>query len=440
MQGLTRKLGIAGEFGKRVMLIAGGTALGRALIILASPLLTRLYTPEDFGVLAVYLAFVGILGSIVCLRYELAIPLPVGRRAAANVLVLALSIGLAMSMLLGIATSLAGRPLLSSLGLSTFQPYLWLLPLGLVGVGSYQALSYWAIRRRSFRHIARTRISQAIGQVGIQLGWGMGPNGPLGLMLGALVGQAAGISTLGREAWRTDRSSFRAVRLRGLGRMLRRYRRFAIFGTGSALLNSAVRQLPALLLAAMYGPQFAGWYALSQRVIGMPMLLLGSAVAQVYFGEAARLARQDPVALRHLFLRLSARLLIVGVAALGVLVVAGPQLFGLVFGEQWRQSGLITQLLVMNYLGQFVVGTTSQTLYILERQDLHLFWDIFQITVILSIFLSATLLDWPPLLLIACYSFSMLLAYVVVFVLVLRLIGRNAQAAPPLSNDLHDRS
>jgi hypothetical protein len=93
----------------------------------------------------------------------------------------------------------------------------------------------------------------------------------------------------------------------------------------------------------------------------------------------------------------------------------------------------------MNYLGQFVVGTTSQTLYILERQDLHLFWDIFQITVILSIFLSATLLDWPPLLLIACYSFSMLLAYVVVFVLVLRLIGRNAQA-PPLSNDLHDRS
>ena len=437
MYRLARRLGVVGEFGRRVMLLAGGTALGRAIVILSSPLLTRLYTPEDYGFLAVYMAVVGILGSIVCLRYELAIPLPASERTAANLLVLSLMIIVLSALLAAVVIGLAGDAIARRLNLPEITPYLWFLPVGLVGVGCHQALSYWAIRKKAFSRIARTRVVQGFGQVGLQLGLGLGPGGPLGLLVGDLVGQAAGISTLATTTRGKDSRAFAGVRPHSLRAAMRRYWRFPIYSTGSALLDSSSRHLPAVLLAALYGPQIAGWYALGQRVVAMPMLLLGGAVGIVYLSEAATAAREDPDRLRRLLLRMSGRLLCLGALPFGIVGVTGPWLFAIMFGANWEVAGTYAQILALMYLAQFVVGPMSSTLNVIGRQDLHLLWDLFKMGLVLLLFGLGHTLAWTASAMLAAYGAGMLFCYVAFRLLGLVLL---APAENPSRSSEHRQS
>ena len=135
-------------FAKNVSVLVGGTALGQVITVLASPLLTRIYTPDDFGTLAVFASFLSIAAVIASLRYELAIPLPEDDKTAANVLALSLSIVVGNSLLAGILVWLFGGKVVNVINAPQLRPYLWLLPLGIFGVGTYQVLNYWAIRKK----------------------------------------------------------------------------------------------------------------------------------------------------------------------------------------------------------------------------------------------------------------------------------------------------
>ena len=414
---LVRRLPV-GAFVRGVATLVSGTMIGRAVVVLTSPLLTRLYTPEEFGLLAVYLAFLGTFGVIAGLQYDVAVVLPASRRTAANLFVLSLLIACGMSVIVGFAVAVAGGPLVTRLNVAALEPYLWLLPPGLLAVGAYQTLSRWAIRKRAFGRLARTKIAQGVGQAAIQLGWGLAAGGPLGLLLGGAFGQAAGMTTLAAVVRREDRRVFRAVNLRTMRRVMWRYRRFPTLATGSAFLNAANRHLPALLLAALYGPQGAGWYALGQRVVRTPTRLVGTAVAQVYISEAAPLARRDMPALRPLIARITGRMLLLGGVPLGAVALGGPWLFDLVFGPAWGDAGRYVQVLAVTYLAQFAVAPVTLTLPILERQDVQLLWNVVQVTATGLLFWLGYWLAWPPLGMLAAYSASMVASHIGVFALV----------------------
>ncbi|MGB9859405.1 MAG: oligosaccharide flippase family protein, partial [Moorellaceae bacterium] len=265
--------------------------------------------------------------------------------------------------------------------------------------------------------IARTKLNQSLGQVITQLGLGLMRLGPLGLLSGQLVGQVLGSTTLATMAWRNDRCLLKAISLVDVRWAAKRYWRFPIFSSSSSLLNNAGLQLPAILLAAFYGPQVAGWFALGQRVLGMPMTLIGDAVAQVYLGEAPRLSRDNPQALRQLFMRTMFRLLLMGGIPVVSIASGGPWLFALLFGEGWRETGFYVRLLGAMFLIRFIVAPLSQTLNILERQDLQLMWDVTRLIItVVSLFLPYTL-GWLHIQAILTYSITMFVAYLGLFVL-----------------------
>jgi O-antigen/teichoic acid export membrane protein len=158
----------------------------------------------------------------------------------------------------------------------------------------------------------------------------------------------------------------------------------------------------------------AGWFALAQRILATPVVL-GNAVARVYLSEAPRRARADGAGVYPLFKTTTWRLVVFGVLALGLVVVAGPQLFALVFGSVWTEAGRFAQFLAFMSLGQLVVGPVSQTLTILERQDLQLAWDAVRFGTLLLVFLAARQLEWSPLLTIAVLSVSMTTCHLLLF-------------------------
>lgn len=410
------------RFARSVATLAGGTALGQVITVLAFPILTRLYTPEDFGVLAVYTSILGILSVIASWRYELAIPLPEGDEDAANLLILSMGIVVLMSLLVGLGVWFLGLQMVQWTNAPALQPYLWLLPVGVLLVGTYQVFNYWAVRKQAFDRIARTKINQGLGAVIIQTTFGLLKLGHLGLLIGHVMGQGAGVTTLAVLVHREDKRALQSISSEGVRCMARRYQRYPLLSSFSGLINSAGLQLPAILLSSFYSLQVAGWFILGQRVIGAPMGLVGQAVSQVYLGEAAQLARQSPSSLLSLFLKTARKLLLLGIAPLGLLALSGSWLFTQIFGDSWRDAGTYVQVLSLMFLAQFVVAPLSQTLNVLERQDWQLGWDIGRLSGVIGTLFIAYKFCWSPLWAIAAYSLFMFISYLSLFGLSLRAL------------------
>jgi O-antigen/teichoic acid export membrane protein len=405
-----------GRLRRAVAVSVTGTAVSQFIVFAASLLLTRLYTPEDFGVLGVFSALLGILGTAVALRYEIAIPLAEDDARVVNLLALSLAITLLLSSLLGVVLGLWGELIVGWLNTDGLRPLLWLLPLGLLAVGWARVLIHWAIRRQAFGRITRTRISGSLGQVTTQVGLGVLISGPFGLLVGQVIGQSAGITTLALAVPRIEGRMLRAIRLRGMVRAAARFGDLPTFGTGAALLDSGGLLAPALLVAALYGAEVAGWFALAQRILRTPVVF-SIAVAQVYLSEAPRLARAGGEGMYRLFKATTWRLLAFGVLSLGLVVVAGPQLFALLFGSVWTEAGRFAQFLAFVSLGQLVVAPVSQTLTVLERQGIRLAWDALRFGALLLVFLAAHELTWSPLVTIAVLSAAMTICHILLFVL-----------------------
>jgi len=157
------------HFLRSVTVLAGGTALGQGIVLVASPVLTRLYTSRDFGILAVFSSIIGILSIISTLRYEEAIPLPQGDADALNLCALSLGILLTIGVTTCAIIWILGDPIVSLLNVSELKPYLWVVPFALVGMGLYQILNYWAVRKAAFGVISRTKVSQGFALVVVQI-------------------------------------------------------------------------------------------------------------------------------------------------------------------------------------------------------------------------------------------------------------------------------
>ena len=411
--------GRGGDFTRKVMVLSGATLLGQGVVVASTPLLTRLYTPEEFGVMAAFVSLLLILLPVSSLRYELAIPLAEDDRSAASLLALACAAVVATSAVIGAAVLLFPAPIAAAMGDPAVAPFLWLLPLALLGAGTYQALNYWAIRHGRFKSIALTRLTQSVGQVAAQLAGGLLNLGVFGLVGGDAVGRIGGTGTLGTLALRRDGEALRAVTAARMGEVARRFRRFPLISSGSALLNSVGLNAPALLLAAMYGPATAGLFVLAQRVIGMPMRLLGNAVAQVYLSEAGRLVHQDPDGVRRLFVRTGRRLLLAGVAPTLLIALVGGVLFRGVFGAEWHQAGVYAQVLALAFAAQTVMDPLSQTLNVLHRQDLQLAWDAVRVTAVVAAIAGAAQAGRSATVAVALYGGVMVLSYGLLFALCL---------------------
>ncbi|MEW6663395.1 MAG: lipopolysaccharide biosynthesis protein [Bacillota bacterium] len=399
------------SFARNVAVIAGGTAAGQSIVVLASPIITRLYTPEEFGVLAVYTSLLGILSVVASLRYELAIPLPEEDTDAASLLVLSLGIVVFMSLFTGLGILILDDYVAQWPDIKVLQPYLWLLPFGILMTGTYQVFNYWAVRKKAFSSIARTKLNQGIGLVLTQIILGLYKLGPLGLILGQIAGQAAGSSTLAAIFRRENSQAAEEISFASIRKVAGRYRRFPLLSSGSALINSAGLQLPTLLLAAFYGPQVAGWFALSQRVIGTPLGLVSQSTAQVFVGEASQIrrAKQEMLPLFWSTVKRQAYISLPVVLIIPLL----PWVFEFLFGRNWYEAGIYAVTFSLALIFQFITSPVGGVLDVLERQGLHLLREFFRLLVLCLAILIGNTFNLGPRGTVALFSLSLMITSLV---------------------------
>ncbi|MDB9494336.1 oligosaccharide flippase family protein [Spirulina subsalsa CS-330] len=331
----------------------------------SAPLLTRLYTTEQFGLVAVFGSMLSIFSVVSSLSYELAIPIAKDDDEAVHGVVLGLFVALGISLLTFLGVLCFREQIATAVNLPAMAGYLWLLPLGLLLRSIYQIFYYWGLRVKAFSAIARTKLTQSVGSVVVQLGGAS--FGTIALLLGQVVGQAAGISSLAVVAVRNRWDLFKAVRFKQVLWFAWRYRQFPYFSTWGGLLNTIGAQMPPVLFAILFSPAAAGIYALAHRVLSLPMSLVGQAIGNVFLAKAADARREGNLAV--LVARVHEKLAQIAMPPALLLAIIGPDLFVWVFGPEWHDAGIFARLMTPMLYFQFILSPISSILNVLERQD-----------------------------------------------------------------------
>ncbi|ART56106.1 hypothetical protein CBP36_03030 [Acidovorax carolinensis] len=402
-------------FFRSVSILVGGTVFAQAIMVLVLPLLTRLYTPEDFNVLAVYASILGIISVAACLRFEIAIPLPQRDDEAVNLLALALFSSTFFSVIAALLVFLFPAVIISFIAQPRLEPYLWFFPLGLWFTSSYAALQFWATRKKRFGVVTKTRVAQAIGGAGVQVGLGWAGIAPIGLLLGHLLNSGAGVFGLAFNFFKNEKKLLNSVNLINLKAIFLKYDKFPKYSTFESLANSASIELPILIIAALaVGPE-AGFLMLASRVMSAPMALVGGSVSQVYLSRA-------PDELRAGTLDQFTESVLVGLAKIGVgplifIGIVAPIVFPIIFGEQWQRAGVFLTWMTPWFIMQFMSVPVSMALHVTSHQRAALLLQIAGLGLrVLPVLIAAY---FAPRLMVEVYAVFGFIFYVIYFIVIL---------------------
>jgi lipopolysaccharide exporter len=342
------------SFLKNVSILMTGSAIAQGLLLLAVPILSRLYDPSDFGAFGLYVSIATIISVIASLRYELAIVIPKKEQDAVNLMGLSIIIVLFMTILSALLVFPFMSLLSNVLNIKDLALILWFIPLTIFVKGVYQVLTYWSTRKASYKRMSISQSFRSIGTIVSQIPLGFAKTGSLGLIGGQVLGQTLASIMLGYQIWRDDWQSIaKQFRFSHLKHAFREHIDYLKYSTPQTLINSISQNTPPIMLAYFFSSSIVGFYALCIRVLLMPFNLIVEAVRRVFFQKAAEIYNKN-LSVYPFFVK--STLTLAAIALLPVLSVFffGEELFSFVLGNEWRQAGMYASWLSIYLLFGFI--------------------------------------------------------------------------------------
>jgi O-antigen/teichoic acid export membrane protein len=314
---------------------------------------------------------------VACLRYELSIMLPKTDEEAANLLGLSLFFVLIITGFSALIIFGAGDEVVSLLNSPGLKKVLWLIPLSVLISGTFLALNYWNSRTKHFGRLSIARLISSVSAQSTILGAGYAGFVSGGVLIGSrILGQLVSTLFLGGQIWQDDGLLFKkTIRWEKMIAGLRRHRNFLVYGTGSALLNTASQQMPVLLLSFYFSPKIVGFFALGKTVLSIPMSMVGAAISQVFFQKASE-AHNHIGNLSEVVEEVFKRLVSIGIFPILLLTLIGQDIFIVAFGAPWSEAGVYMQILGLWIFFQFISSPISTLFAVLEKQSYGLFFNV----------------------------------------------------------------
>lgn len=398
----------SGAGGSKVVVILTGSLIGQGVAFAVSPVLTRMYSTADFGLMTVFVSVISILGTAVLFRLDAAIPLPKDNRIAAGIAWWALGLTVVGSLLIWLLEPWVAAPLGRLFASPDLAGVWWLVAAGTFMVGVDQVLLTWMVREKRYRALGLRNGLQGVAQSAAQVAFGPTAARSTGLLLGQVIGRIAAVGGLFSSGGllRQRRPDRRLLR-----DSIARYRRFPLVSSWSALINVLGQQAPFLVISAYYGNAVVGLLGLTIRVMVAPASLLGQAVGRVFQGEASAAIRDRDRPLRPIVVANVKVLAALGAPVAAIVMAFGPSIFRFVFGAEWTQAGTYAQILALGFLAQLAVSPVSQTLLILERQGTQLAWDAGRLIVAMGAPMAVAMMGADPIGAMVALSASYVVAY-----------------------------
>lgn len=378
-----KKISAQGEFVRNVLTLMTGTTVAQFLPILTSPLLTRLYSPEDFGVLALYTSICLILTVLICAGYEFAVVMPEKDEEAINLVFLCGFIATTLSLLLLGFGGIFGHFISSLSGNNSVSNWLHLAVINVFLTGINQTQIYWASRKKQFKRISNNKIINSIILVLVSLILGMFKFNSSGLILGALAGQTFATLYMCLRFFKEEKSLIGTVNKKNMLELAQKYSDFPKFSIWSTWINTISIHLPVFVLSAFFSNTIAGFYSISHRFVNIPISLIGTSSSQVFIQKASE-NKNDIEKLGDITYGLYKKLLLIGIIPFSVMMAYGDVIFPFIFGGKWAISGQYAQMLSLFFLFAFVSSPISTIPSILYKQKTGL---VLSIILVLSRFL-----------------------------------------------------
>ncbi len=337
---------LSSSYYRNVLTLITGSGLSQLILIGLTPILTRVFSPEEFGVYSTYLAIVIILAMIATGRFEIGILIPEEERDALGLFLAGFYLSIIFTIVLFLAApflvKLAWVKQLLGPGLIE---YYYLLPIGILLHAMLVLVSYLANRSKHYRQLSEGRIVGSSSNGLLSLALGFAGYTAVGLLFSKLISLLLESWFTGRKLWSKVKHAVQNIGWTEIKKLIQQYRNLPLFSTPEGLLNNGFRQMPVLVLTAIYAPELAGFYGLAVSVLSKPLGTISTAFGQVFFQRAAQEAK-NVSKLQRLFR--NDLFFLFGIAVLPslVLMIWAPPIFAFVFGEEWRTAGVYTTWLM----------------------------------------------------------------------------------------------
>lgn len=410
--------------GRDVARLISGATVAQIIIVLATPVITRLYSPSDLGLLGVFVSISGTLGVVACLRYDLAIMLPESDEDSMHLLMSSCVIAVGLCMMLIVSLWLLRERVFNLLHVQLHPIWTSLLPVAVLMIGVANALTTWQSREKQFERLAIGRVIRAAVLVGTQIAlrWeGLAFSGGTALITGQILADAILVVVLAGGITKLFQTRMKLKGFAHFKELLRRYKKFPFFSVWGALFNRTAAYVPQVLLAIFCNLEVVGFVLISQKLVGMPVSIVGEGVGRVFYQKASEYRNEEEAV--HVLLSI----LVIGLFSLATVVLGGvfivaPYAILPLLGPEWDKVGTYIQILIPMYIMKFSASPVSQVALVYEKQERFLLWQgAFIVVSAVSIVVGTFLRDAPGALM--GYSITGVLMYAYLIALCFKWAG-----------------
>ena len=403
-------------------ILASGSGVAKVLGFAAYPVITRIYSPDDFGVLAVFTSAIAILVPFYTLRYSVAIPLPKNNGLALNLMALGLGLIVIFSALLSFLFITFGDAIFSFFNMAEIANYWWLLVLGLVGAGLFELLTSWATRVKQFSPVAKATIWQSFSSATTIIGLGLLGIKPLGLLIGDVVKRGGGIITLSRHFFSDLRINLQYLAKNRVVFLSKYYKDLPLYRLPSQFLLVFSAKIPVLYFAFQFGSEPTGQLGLALMVVAIPMSLIGSNTAKAYYAEISKIGMKNPEMIKNVTTSITKKLLMLSIVPFLFILLTSPWLFRFVFGSEWIDAGWYASILSVSLLAQFTTSPIVNTLSVLRKEYYYLTINFIRNAIIVSVFTLAYFIDLNSFITILLFSLFISLHRIYVYFKIIKIL------------------
>lgn len=369
-----------GEFFKNVLVSLTGSGLAQLITLLALPVLTRLFTPAEFGLFAIYLSIANIIGNVAGGRMGSAIMIPKEDKEAYIILVLAFILTAFTSIVSFVIILFLKNQITTILSYSPDEWTFYFLPISIFLISTNRTLVVWLNRSKKFKTSAASRVVQTGSNSGINIALGSFTHmGMPGLFSGHIAGVGLSAFFLTGKSW-LSLKGYQMPRRIELYHTLISNKNFLFFAVPFGLLNIFSGELLVYYFSIFFSASIVGFYSNANRVINYPLTLINVAFSSVFYQRIS--SEKNSLSVFRISWLLN--LLLAGILLFPI-VIWGESLFAFVLGEEWRMSGRFASILVPLAICSFAARSVAAVFSLLKKNEALLLWQVIYLSVILAV-------------------------------------------------------
>lgn len=376
VKNLLNRLTGKSEFAKNTVTLTLGTSIAQFFPLIFYPVLGRIFTPEEFGLLATLTSITGILAVLATGKYDQGILITDSKKEAANLVGLTLLLSLVVLTVSFIVLQLFSNQLAGWFNEPLLKKWLWVPPLNAFVIIVFNCFNEWCVRHKYFTTLSWNKITNAAAHTLGKVFFGFVKVTGNGLIAGDLLGRAYSAGACVYRAWGKDKDVFSRVSIKQFKVLSKKYIDFPKYILPDQLINKIGIFIPVLFIGVWFNSTEVGYYSMTMQILSLPISVISRAIYDVF----RQRANEDYV--NHgncisIYKRLLVRLTFVGTIATLAVIAVLPWIFAFVLGQQWEIAGQYSQVLLPMMTLNFIAMSLSGVFIVVRKMKISMYWQMY---------------------------------------------------------------